>query len=383
MMAYYTIMTESKEIDHLDVTGNLAEIIGHTLLKQKLKNRERINAYWGTAPTGEPHLGYLVPLIKIRDMVRAGWDVTVLLADVHSFMDEGAESCTRVEPRTTYYEFVIQNLLYLVGVNGDEYRFVKGSSYQFDRRYCLDLLKFTAMIGVRDAQKAGSEVVKSSKNPRLSTLIYPLMQVLDETILEADVQLGGLDQRKIFMLSWDWVEKLGHKKCTYFMNPIIPSLTYGKRYMAEEKQMLNKSKDGVVDQNQLKNRLKKSMKMSASDPNGKISFTDTDDEVGRKINKAFCLDGDCRLELNAVLCIVKYIILPLAKEFTVTREEKYGGDKTYCDFVQILEDWEAGSLVGADLKPSVTREVTKYIRFMREKIEKQPRLRENAYSTNI
>lgn len=147
----------------LVVTSNLAEVIGQSQLQRKIDNGKSINAYWGTSPTGEPHLGYLVPIIKIRDMINIGWTVTILLADVHSYMDEGAEVYSKTEYRTKYYEFVIKSLLELVGVKEDQYSVVLGSSYQFDRRYSGDLYKFTAMIGIRDAQKAGSEVVKASK----------------------------------------------------------------------------------------------------------------------------------------------------------------------------------------------------------------------------
>lgn len=69
-----------------------------------------------------------------------------------------------------------------------------------------------------DAQKAGAEVVKQVKNPLLSGLLYPCLQVcdddvqqacvlnwlltlskaLDEEYLKVDAQFGGVDQRKIF-----------------------------------------------------------------------------------------------------------------------------------------------------------------------------------------
>ncbi len=32
----------------------------------------------------------------------------------------------------------------------------------------------------------------------VSSLLYPLLQVLDEQYLDVDVQLGGVDQRKLF-----------------------------------------------------------------------------------------------------------------------------------------------------------------------------------------
>ena len=54
---------------------------------------------------------------------------------------------------------------------------------------------------VHDAMKAGSEVVKQSDNPKLSGLLYPILQALDEEYLSVDIQYGGVDQRKIFMFT--------------------------------------------------------------------------------------------------------------------------------------------------------------------------------------
>lgn len=378
-------MAEQKEDSFC--TDGLAEVIGLSLLKKKIEGRQAIKAYWGTAPTGEPHLAYLLPLLKVREMVKAGWHVTVLVADVHSYMDEGAEACSNVQQRAAYYKYLIASILERLGVAPGEYDIVLGSEYQFDRKYCIDLFKFTSMVGVRDAKKASSDVVKQSKNPRLSNLIYPLMQVLDETVLEADVQLGGMDQRKIFMMSWDWVEKLGHTRTTYFMTPIIPSLTYGKLYVNEKKQMLSKYakeiEEGKIDEveleRRLKEHLKKRAKMSSSDPNGKLAFTDTDEEIARKVRKAFCLDQDERLELNSLLCLLKYVVFPFFETFEIKREEKYGGDKKYDSFVQFMDDWRSGAIVGADLKPNLSNYLITLVAPIREKIEQRPILRSQAY----
>lgn len=63
------------------ITRDLQEVLGGDRLKELLEKGERpVRCYWGTAPTGRPHLGYLVPLTKIADFLRAGVEVKVLLA---------------------------------------------------------------------------------------------------------------------------------------------------------------------------------------------------------------------------------------------------------------------------------------------------------------
>ena len=56
------------------ITRDLQEVLGGEEIKQILKQRDLI-LYWGTAPTGKPHIGYFVPMTKIADFLKAGCKV--------------------------------------------------------------------------------------------------------------------------------------------------------------------------------------------------------------------------------------------------------------------------------------------------------------------
>ena len=63
------------------ITRDLDEVLGGEAIRKSLQENERpVKCYWGTAPTGRPHVGYLVPLTKLADFLRAGVNVKVLLA---------------------------------------------------------------------------------------------------------------------------------------------------------------------------------------------------------------------------------------------------------------------------------------------------------------
>ena len=46
--------------------------------------------------------------------------------------------------------------------------------------------------------QAGADVVKQTKAPAISGMLYPGLQALDEQYLGVDAQFGGVDQRKVF-----------------------------------------------------------------------------------------------------------------------------------------------------------------------------------------
>ena len=46
------------------IKRNTAEIISEEGLKRLLKEKKKPVIYWGTAPTGKPHVGYLIPFLN-------------------------------------------------------------------------------------------------------------------------------------------------------------------------------------------------------------------------------------------------------------------------------------------------------------------------------
>ncbi|RKL14646.1 Tyrosine--tRNA ligase, cytoplasmic [Fusarium oxysporum] len=291
------------------IKENLAEVLNPEIIESILAEGRNPKIYWGTATTGRPHCGYFVPAVKIAQYLAAGCEVTVLLADIHGFLDNLKAPIELVEKRAEYYKFVITEMLKACGVPTDQLRFVFGSSYQKTADYVMDLYKLASVVSEHDAKKAGAEVVKQTGNAPLSGLMYPLLQVLDEQYLDCDVQFGGVDQRKLFTAATEWLPKLGYRK------------------------------------------------MSSSDENSKIDLLDAPDVVTRKIRKAECVPKE--VEGNGVLALVEYVLLPVSglkagsRSFKVERRE--GEPLVYSDIQKVHEDYRNDVLTPQDLKAAVTK----------------------------
>ncbi len=214
----------------------------------------------------------------------------------------------------------------------------------------MDVLKLSTYASVRDCTKAASEVVKMGKNPRLSGLIYPIMQALDEEYLKVDIQYGGLDQRKILMFARENLPKISYKKRIEIMTPMIPALTAG-------------------------------VKMSASIKTSKIDLADSEQEVKIKINSAFCPEGV--VEENGILAFVKYIIMIIKhdedKEFIIERPEKFGGNINYGTYEKLEKDYIAKKIHPQDLKKATAKEINKLLMPVRKRIKGKEKLIKAAY----
>lgn len=260
----------------------------------------------------------------------------ILLADIHGFLDNLKAPIELINFRAEYYKFVITSLLKAVGVSLDKLEFVLGSSYQLTPEYSMDLFRISTLVSEHDAKKAGAEVVKQVDNAPLSSLIYPLMQSLDEQHLGVDAQFGGVDQRKIFTLATEVLPKAGFKARCHLMNPMVPGLAGGK--------------------------------MSASDPDSKVDILDTEDTVRRKIKKAYAAAQ--QVDGNGMISFVEHALLPASAlqnengepKFKVELKEGNEEPLVYSNIRSLKDDYLTDKLTPQLLKSSVTRALVDLLR---------------------
>lgn len=336
------------------ITKGLQEVLNPQIIKNVLENENRpVKIYWGTAPTGKPHCGYFVPMIKLAHFLKAGCEVTVLIADLHAYLDNMKAPLEVVQHRGAYYSMVVKSILKSIGVPIEKLKFVTGSDYQLKAEYTMDLFKLSNKVSQNDAKRAGADVVKQVDNPLLSGLIYPLMQALDEHYLDVDVQFGGVDQRKIFVLAEEQLPGIGYKKRAHLMNPMVPGLGQGG-------------------------------KMSASDPNSKIDIIEDPKVVKKKIASAFCAPGDID---NGLIAFLENVAQPIqelkdgnqgAFKFYIDRPEKYGGPINYESLQTLKDDFAAGKLSPVDLKSGVSDKINELLAPIKAMYEEDKAFQEAA-----
>lgn len=332
-----SICTLSPEEKWHLISRNLQEIVGEDRIKAILKERD-LKIYWGTATTGKPHIAYFVPMCKLGDFLKAGCEVTVLFADLHAYLDNMKAPWELLAKRTEYYMRSLKAALVSIDVPIEKLNFVKGSDYQLSREYTLDVYRLSSMVSEHDAKKAGAEVVKQSTNPLISGLLYPSLQGLDEEYLKCDAQFGGIDQRKIFMFAEEYLPKLGYTKRAHLMNPMVPGLTGDK--------------------------------MSASEENSKIDLLETANSLKKKINTAFCEEGN--VDQNGILSFTKHVLFPLSKtgNIVLERPEKYGGNLTFNTYSEMHEAFRNKELHPGDLKDGVAKLLNTLLEPIRKEFEK-------------
>jgi tyrosyl-tRNA synthetase len=331
------------------IRRNTEEILTEEELAELLKAKKEPVVYLGYAPTGRPHIGYMIPAMKIKDFVDAGLKVKILLADLHAHLDNNKSPMELLDKRVEVYKSELTALYKSLGADTKKIEFIKGSDFQLSREYSLDMYRLAAQVTAERAKHAAAEVVKFGDTPKLGGFLYPLMQTLDEEHLGVDIQYSGTDQRKILGFAREAHPKIGQQKRVAIMTPMLPGISGGK--------------------------------MSASDAGSKIDLLDSAEEISAKLNKAYCPEGD--VTDNGIMVFMKHVIMTLKEDkketFLIERDEKFGGNAEYKNYADLEKDFVDKKLHPADLKKALAGELVKILAPVREAMASKKDLIKEAY----
>ncbi len=306
------------------VTRNTVEIVTEDDLRALISKPVK-KVYAGYEPSGEIHLGHLVTINKLVDLQEAGFEVVVLLADLHAFLNRKG-TMERVGELAEY------NRRCFEGLGLKNVKYVLGSDLQLSRDYELLVLQLSQQITLARATRSMDEVGRQMDHPTVSQMIYPIMQMADIAMLGVDAAVGGIDQRKIHMLAREHLVNFGYKAPVCIHTPILNGL------------------DGK--------------KMSSSQGNY-ISVADSEDDIKKKCQKAFCPP---EIAENPVLQIFQHHIFPRIGEITITRPEKFGGNRTFASYAELETAYSTGGVHPADLKKACGEALAEVLAPVREYI---------------
>lgn len=188
-----------KEIEEL-LTRGVAEIIDQKKLEEKLATGKKLRVKLGIDPTSPNlHLGRSVPLLKMRDFQNLGHTAVLIVGDFTGIIGDTSDkeserpmlSRETIEENRKHYFDQIGKIIDLekaeLRYNSEwleslTYREIGEHADQFS------LSDFIDRDNIKRRLDAGKRV-------SLRETLYPLMQGYDSIAVEADIELGGVDQR--------------------------------------------------------------------------------------------------------------------------------------------------------------------------------------------
>lgn len=303
------------------------EVIDREELKEVLKKEQPI-AYTGYEPSGKIHLGHAVTVQKLKTLQKLGFKIKILLADYHAFLN-GKGTVEEIADTAEYNKKCFQAL----GLD-ESTEFIYGSTFQLDADYTSKVYKLATMTTLKRAKRSMDQVSRHDDNPKVASVVYPIMQTVDMAALEVDVALGGMEQRKIQMLARENLEKINETVPVCIHTPLLHGL------------------DGDA-------------KMSSSKGNY-IAVDDSVEEITEKINKSYCPQGE--IEDNPMIEIAEAFVYPNQEKLLIKRPEKFGGD-IELTHDELIEEFGNGNLHPMDLKTGIKDFLIEFLAPVREYME--------------
>ncbi|PIQ71655.1 tyrosine--tRNA ligase, partial [Candidatus Roizmanbacteria bacterium CG11_big_fil_rev_8_21_14_0_20_37_16] len=298
--------------DRLDLISQVGEeIIGGEELKKLLESGEELIAYDGFEPSGQIHIAQgLVRAINVNKMIKAGVRFKMWIADWHALTNNKmGGDLSKLKTVAKYFIEVWK----ASGMDLKHVEFLWASDMVKDSDYWQLVIRvgMTNKLArfIRTAEFMGRE--ESTEKLTAAQIMYPCMQIADIFKLGAKITQLGMDQRKVNMLARE----------------IGPQLGYWKPIVVSHHMLMGLGKPPSMNADRTTRTVEN--KMSKSNPDNAIFMTDTTEDIIRKINKAYCLEGD--IKENPILEYCKYIIFESfdrlnITEFIVERPEKWGGN---------------------------------------------------------
>ena len=326
------------------------EVVTQDELIELFKTNSSPKHYIGLEISGFLHLGSLISTgFKINDFTKAGVKCKIFLADWHTLInDKLGGDWETISKVSKYYQDAFKLVC-------PDVEIVLGSKlYEEKTEYWSELVKFTKHMSIARTMRTLTIMGRSEDDKKIDVakLLYPAMQAVDIHSLDVDIAHAGMDQRKIHMLVREVFPKMGWKVPVSVHHKLLPGLS--KPAETNESQILGK--------------------MSKSDPNSGIFIHNTDEEIKKKISKAWCEEAN--IQNNPLLEIAKTVIFHEFNEMKVERPEKFGGNVSYSNYSQLETDFVEKKLHPGDLKQTVGNYLVEIISPIRKKLNLSDELSE-------
>ncbi|PJD01404.1 tyrosine--tRNA ligase [Candidatus Micrarchaeota archaeon CG10_big_fil_rev_8_21_14_0_10_54_18] len=325
------------------------EIIEPNELRALLEEKKHPVAYDGFEPSGRIHIAQgLLRSINVNKLTKAGIKFKFWVADWFALMNNKLDG--DLDKIHTTGEYFVETWK-AAGMDLKNVEFLWASE-NMGQEYWLRTIRIARLNTVARVTRCAQIMGRSEKDVlSAAQIFYPCMQASDIFQLGVDIAQLGMDQRKVNVLAREVAPKLGYKKPIAVHHHMLAGLAHPKDADA----------GGIERSIQFK--------MSKSDPDSAIFMTDSEEEVERKLGKAYCPEGVA--ENNPVLEYAKYVVFEkFESPLKIERPAKFGGDLEFKSYGALEKAFLSKELHPADLKKGVAAGVNELIEPVRKHFEK-------------
>lgn len=235
-------MDKDKKIKEL-LNRGIEEVVDKENLFEKLKSGRKLRVKLGIDPTSPNlHLGRSIPLLKLRDFQDLGHQVVFIIGDFTGVIGDTSDKDS--ERPMLSNEVIEENLK----------SYIEQASKVIDTEKA-EIRYNSEWLGKLDYQEIGKQAnifsvnefisrenirkrLDEGKRVSLREVLYPLMQGYDSVAVEADVELGGSDQRFNLLTGREMQRFYGQEPQDMITNPLVEGID-GKKMSSSKGNTIN------------------------------------------------------------------------------------------------------------------------------------------------
>lgn len=343
---------EGYRVSELDLEGRLAlclsvgeECIQQEELRALLEKKDHPIVYDGFEPSGRMHIAQgVMRAINVNKLTRSGCRFKFWVADWFALLNNKMGGDLKKIQVVGRYMIEIWKA---VGMDMTNVEFLWASEEINNNSdaYWSRVMDI-ARVNTVDRIQRCCTIMGRKDGEKLSAaqIMYPCMQCADIFFLKADICQLGMDQRKVNMLAREYCDAAKIK-----FKPVILS-----------HHMLMGLKEGQE-------------KMSKSEVDSALFMEDSEQDINRKIKKAFCPIGI--VEGNPIVDYAKQIVMGYFGKIMIPRPGEKGEPiplVEYTDSFLLEEDFQNEIIHPVDLKNAVAEGINQILAPVREHFKTDP-----------
>ncbi|KAJ0401567.1 hypothetical protein ATCC90586_002875 [Pythium insidiosum] len=289
-------------------------------------------AFDGFEPSGRVTLAQgLLRALNAKRLMAAGCRVRLWVADWHALLNNKFGGDLKKIHSVTTYMVEVWKALGLDPEQEPQLELLLASTEiaRHSSAYWSRVLDVAGRFTVERVQQCAPIMGRRVDDPTGNTnrIMYPLMQVADGFLLDADIYQLGADQDAANALAAEYLALKGDAERAapaFVSHPLLLGLK------------------------------QEQWKMSTTDPESAIYVDDSPAEVSTKVKKAYCPPGEVRG--NPILQYMQQLVFPSHPEgVTLERSDKNGGDLAFATYAELEAAYASEQVHPGDLKPCLVK----------------------------
>lgn len=347
------------------IQKNTEEILGtEGEIQALLESGQELNHYIGFEISGKIHLGSgLISMQIAKNMADAGIKPHVFLADWHTWINDKLNGDRKFirEIAVGYFKEGMRSCYKVLGGNPKDLQFILGTElYEKDPEYWANMIEVSKNTTLSRIQRSITIMGREQEGSvDFAKLIYPPMQVADIFQMNIHFAHAGMDQRKAHVIARDVANKLKIKPLKIKNHIIKPVAIHHHLLLGLSKPRIwpLKNPDDIK-------LMLSQMKMSKSKPDSAVFIHDSENDIRRKIMKAFAPEAE--INFNPILDWTKHLIFTRETEILIKREKQHGGDLRIASYAELEKLYAEKKLFPLDLKNFVADYLVKFLQPVRD-----------------